>query len=287
MKHFVQGFVLLFSLLLLTAQAQLTWPPQFAIGQTWGLDIPGLGQWTVELTSTDRTENGSTIYSGMSKSGSDLRVIGMFYEQTNDALVVFLLGRQNHMCVALSFGNPRGNTISGGALEVVSTNPLKVQDLRLECRLTLQQTGASSATVVPPAPPSLPSPPVPLAQTVLPAPAPTFSWPPQFVTGASLRVSITGVNPWAVSLQSAEPDQSIWRGAGVSNNQTWQTTLFFRAQDDALQMDFTLGQELYSCLFVGKTSIQGSALVGAAFYRATSNGAFQDLKRRCELRFAP
>ena len=36
----------------LLEQAALSWPPQFAIGQTWTINTTGIGNWTLPLTKT-------------------------------------------------------------------------------------------------------------------------------------------------------------------------------------------------------------------------------------------
>ncbi|NJK46593.1 MAG: hypothetical protein HC933_22185 [Pleurocapsa sp. SU_196_0] len=53
---------------------------------------------------------------------------------------------------------------------------------------------------------------------------------------------------------------------------------------DSAELDLTDGNQLYSCLFTGRASLQNGALVGKTFYRATANGQFQDLNRSCEVR---
>ena len=151
MKRVAQTFLVIVACCLLTAQAQLSWPPQFTVGQVWQVEIDSIGFWEVEIDSQQRFSE-TYVFGGESKTGTDKRNLGLFFEKTIDAVFVFLIvpnsNDKNYACVATRAGNPRGNLIYATTAKLISQNPLKSVNLKLECRMRLLKNVSTIAVPV-------------------------------------------------------------------------------------------------------------------------------------------
>ena len=292
MKRIVQSLLVIVACCLLTAQAQLSWPPQFAVGQVWRIEIDSLGSWELEVDRQQRISGTDLdLFAGASKAGSDQRIIALGYQKGIDTLAVFLFafdgGNKNYACATKRSGNPRGNLIYATASKILSLNPPKCSDLKLECRITLLKnvsTIAAPITQTSSSPPIIqPATPSPIAPTPV-AQAPVLPWPPVFSVGSTLRLTVPSQPSWSVSIKTIDADGKTFRGETLRNTESWQAIVFFRASDNALQADLLLGEQVYSCLFVGRQSVQGMSLRGDAYYKASALTSFQALTGSCELR---
>jgi hypothetical protein len=292
MKRILQTFFVIVACCLLTAQAQLSWPPQFAVGQVWRIEIDSIGSWELEIDTQQRFSE-TYVFGGESKSGTDRRNLGLFFEKTLDAVIVLLVvsnsNDKNYACVATRAGNPRGNLIYGTTAKITSQNPLKSVNLKLECRMRLLKNVSTIAVPVTQAPPSPPVVQSPTPSPVAPTPvtqAPALPWPPVFSVGSTLTLTVPSQPSWSISIKAIDADGKTFRGEALRSTELWQVIVFFRTSDNALQADLLMGEQVYSCLFLGRQSVQGMALRGEAYYKASASTGFQGLTGSCDLRTA-
>jgi len=147
-------------------------------------------------------------------------------------------------------------------------------------------TIAAPVTQAPSSPPvAQPPTPSPVAPTLV-TQAPALPWPPVFSVSSTLTLTVPSQPSWLVNIKTIDADGRTFRGEALRNTEAWQAIVFFRSSDNALQADLLLGEQVYSCLFVGRQSVQGMALRGDAYYKASVATGFQGLTGSCELRTA-
>jgi hypothetical protein len=263
------------------ALAQLGWPVRGAIGQTWDVNVQGIGSWTLRLTQTD---NEGTVFG--QATGTDNREGYFEYVQQQNLTVLWLdkSATDSYGCV-IAQNDVRGNAVSGNAVRFTGQNT-PLQNLRAACNATLQnaqlQTPPAPPAPQPPAPqPPAPQPPAP--GPLQPAPS-SLNWPVQLSVGQNYTATIQGVNTWNVSLTATNGTAFNGTATPTQGGANLQASFFNRPDVDSSELDLTDGNQMYSCLFTGRSSIQNGALVGKTFYRANSSAQFQDFNRTCEVR---
>jgi hypothetical protein len=254
-----------------TPQAQqLSWPPQFAIGQTWSINTVGIGNWTLPLSTTIAGD--ATGYT----TGTDKREgwFRYFPKTATDAeLVINYLASdtETYLCGIYPKGNPTGNTLNGTAFRVKqgSTQP---EDLKTTCSATL---GANSSSN-PQSP--LANPNVPLNPNTNTSQATSPVWPPK--PGENWTMTIDGLAPWAINFEKLDKDGDPTGTA--TQNATAFTAFAFSDTGvaGAFQMINRQTSESYYCAF--KTlQVQGNAFVGGVALFQAKGGQASNLNKTC------
>ncbi len=255
----------------LLEQAALSWPPQFAIGQTWTINFVGVGNWTLPLSTT--VEGDATGYT----TGTDKREGYFKYIPKNgndpDLTISYLQGDTDiYECGFFAAGNPAGNTLNGVAFRyIISTK--KLEDLKTTCSATLG--GGSSQTTNPTSPFANPN--VPLNPNANQTPVSNASpvWPPK--PGEAWTMTIDGLAPWAINFEAL--DKGDPTGSAVQSGAKF---VAFAYQDkDGYEFEISDDINVYFCTFAS-LQVQGNAFVGGKAYAGPkSANSIPSLKKSC------
>ncbi len=255
-------------------QAALSWPPQFAIGQTWTINMVGVGNWTLPLsttiegdatgytTGTDRREGWFVYYP---KTGTDPEVVVNYLQSDTD----------RYLCAIFPTGNPKGNTLNGVAFRGQGKNP--IEDLKTPCSATLG--GSSSATTTPTTPTSpFANPNVPLNpntnQTQPTGVSPV--WPPK--PGEAWTMTIDGLAPWLVNFEKLDKDGDP---TGTAVQSGVKSTAFAYLDNGEYVFEITDGKVVTDCVFT-KLQVQGNAFVGGKAYSGDAkSNSIPPLNKAC------
>jgi hypothetical protein len=250
-------------------QGALSWPPQFAIGQTWSVTFNGVGTWTLPLSRTVAGDaTGDT-------TGTDKRE-GWFKffpktATTGEFVALYLAGdNETYACGILSQGNPTGNTLNGGAIRLKANN--QPEDLKTSCSATLG--ASSSATTTSPfgTNNNVPLNPNTSAQSS------SLNWPPK--PGEAWSLTIDGLTPWAINFekldQDGDPTGTATQGSSVFTAFAFNDT----GIAGVFQMANRQTSESYYCTF--KTlSIQGNSFTGGSALYQPKGGQASSLNKSC------
>jgi hypothetical protein len=253
-------------------QAALSWPPQFAIGQTWTISIVGIGMWNLPLSTT--IEGDATGYT----TGTDKRegYFKYFPKNGNDAEIAISYLQSDtdiYECGFFATGNPSGNTLNGMAFRyIISTK--KVEDLKTTCSATL--TGGSSQTTTPTSPFANPNVPLnPNANQTQPSGA-TPVWPPK--PGEAWTMTIDGLAPWAINFEKLDKDGDP---TGPATQSGVKSTAFAYLDNGEYVFEITDGKVVTDCVFT-KLQVQGNAFVGGKAYSGDANSnSIPPLNKAC------
>lgn len=252
-------------------QAALSWPPQFAIGQSWTISTVGIGMWNLPLTETiDGDATGFT-------TGTDKREGWFRYypKSANDPEVVINYLQSDtdrYLCAIFPEGNPKGNTLNGAAFLSKGKNPL--EDLKTTCSATLG--GGSSQTTTPTSPFANPNVPLnPNANQTQPAGV-TPVWPPK--PGEAWTMTIDGLAPWAISFEKLDKDGDP---TGPATQSGVKSTAFAYLDNGEYVFEITDGKIVTDCVFT-KLQVQGNAFVGGKAYSGDANSnSIPPLNKAC------
>jgi hypothetical protein len=252
-------------------QAALSWPPQFAIGQTWTISIVGIGMWNLPLSTT--IEGDATGYT----TGTDKREGWFRYYPKNgtdaEIAINYLQGDTDvYQCGFFATGNPSGNTLNGMAFRyIISTK--KYEDLKTTCSATL---GGSSQTTTPTSPFANPNVPLnPNANPTQPSGA-TPVWPPK--PGEAWTMTIDGLAPWAISFEKLDKDGDP---TGPATQSGVKSTAFAYLDNGEYVFEITDGKVVTDCVFT-KLQVQGNAFVGGKAYSGDANSnSIPPLNKSC------
>jgi hypothetical protein len=251
-------------------QAALSWPPQFAIGQTWTIGIVGVGIWNLPLTET--IEGDATGYT----TGTDKREGYFKYIPKNgndpDLTISYLQSDTDiYECGFFAAGNPSGNTLNGVAFRyVISTK--KLEDLKTTCSATL---GGSSQTTTPTSPFANPNVPLnPNANQTQPSAASPV-WPPK--PGEAWTMTIDGLAPWLINFESLDKGDPTGRAV-----QSGAKFVAFAYQDkDGYEFELSDDVNVYFCTFAS-LQVQGNAFIGGKAYGGPkSANSIPSLNKSC------
>jgi hypothetical protein len=251
----------------LLEQAALSWPPQFAIGQTWTINMVGIGNWTLPLsetvagdatgytTGTDKREGWFQYFP---KSGTSTDYVLNFLQGDNETLVCFIDPP----------GNPSGNTLSGSAFRI-KTGIKDPEDLKTTCSATLAAN--SSTTTSPFATPN-----VPLNPNANTAQSSTPVWPPK--PGESWTVTIDGLAPWAINFEKLDKDGDPI-GSALQGGAKFVAAAF--KDNDGYEFGLTNDTTVFFCTF-STLQVQGNAFVGGQSYSGLKSAqSIPSLKKSC------
>ena len=251
----------------LLEQAALSWPPQFAIGQTWTVNIVGVGNWTLPL-STTISGDATGFTTGTDKREGWFR----YYPKTasdSDYVLNFLQAdADTYVCSIDPQGNPSGNTLNGSAFRVKPGNN-QPENLKTTCSATL---GAASGGTSPFATPTNPT--VPLNPNT--AQGSSLAWPPK--PGEAWTMTIDGLAPWAVNFEKLDKDGDP---TGPAVQGSAQFTGFAYKNKDGYVFEVVDRTTVYDCIFA-TLQIQGNAFVGGKAYSGASNAnSLPPLNKSC------
>jgi hypothetical protein len=236
----------------------LSWPPQFAIGQTWTINTVGVGNWVLPLTTT--VAGDATGYT----TGTDKRE-GWFRYYPKDGLnaevlINYLQGdNETYLCGFFSTGNPNGNTLNGSAFRVKKGGN-QPDDLKTTCSATL---GGNSSTT--PQSPFATTPNVPLNPNANTAQGSSPVWPPK--PGEAWTMTIDGLAPWAINFEKLDKDGDP---TGSALQSGVKSTAFAYLDSGEYIFEVTDGKTVYECVFT-KLQVQGNAYVGGQAYSGAAN----------------
>jgi hypothetical protein len=251
------------------AAQQIAWPVRGAIGQTWTVNLQGIGTWTLNLTQAG--SGGAPVGRA---TGPDQRVGYFEYiaaqGQSADFGVLWLDVSQtdSYGCV-FSRSGIQGNTISGRSARDQNGN---ITNLNAACTATLASANAQT-----------PNPP-PVQTQPAPSSTANLTWPPTLAVGQQYTASIAGVNTWNVTLNAQNGTAYSGSAVPVNGAASLQASFFYRPDVDTAELDLTDGTQLYACIFTARGSIQNGALRGAAYLRTSPSAAFTNLNAPCEVR---
>lgn len=256
----------------LLEQAALSWPPQFAIGQTWTISIVGVGMWNLSLTETIQgdatgfttgTDRREGYFKYFPKNGNDPEVAINYLQSDTDI----------YECGFFATGNPSGNTLNGTAFRyIISTK--KFEDLKTTCSATLG--GGSSQTTTPTSPFANPT--VPLNPNTNQTQPSTASpvWPPK--PGEAWTMTIDGLAPWAINFDKLDKDGDP---TGSATQSGAKFTAFAYLDNGEYVFEVTDGKIVTDCVFV-KLQVQGNAFVGGKAYSGDANSnSIPPLNKAC------
>jgi hypothetical protein len=256
----------------LLEQAALSWPPQFAIGQTWTINTVGVGTWTLPLTTT---KDGDAVGAAI---GTDKREGWFRYYPKNGADSDFILNvmrgdNEIYFCAILPDRNPSGNTLNGTAYRTKSgsTQP---EELKTSCSATL---GSSSSQTTTPTSPFV-NPNVPLNPNTNQAQVSGASpvWPPK--PGEAWTMTVDGLAPWAINFDKLDKDGDP---TGTATQSGVKSTAFAYLDNGEYVFEITDGKVVTDCVFT-KLQVQGNAFVGGKAYSGVANSnSIPSLNKAC------
>jgi hypothetical protein len=257
----------------LLEQAALSWPPQFAIGQTWTINFVGIGNWNLNLTTTVEgdatgyttgTDRREGYFKYLPKNGNDPEIAIAFLQSDIDV----------YECGFYASGNPSGNTLNGVAFRYILSTK-KYEDLKTTCSATL---GGSSQTTNPTSPFANPN--VPLNpntnQTQPTGATQTPVWPPK--PGEAWTMTIDGLAPWAINFEKLDKDGDP---TGPATQSGVKSTAFAYLDNGEYVFEITDGKTVTDCVFT-KLQVQGNAFVGGKAYSGDANSnSIPSLNKAC------
>lgn len=256
-------------------QAALSWPPQFAIGQTWTVSIVGVGMWNLPLTETI-SGDATGFTTGTDKREGWFRYFPKTATDT-EVVVNYLQGdNETYLCGFLPRGNPAGNTLNGEAFRVKKGSD-QPEDLKTTCSATLG--GGSSQTTTPTTPTSpFANPNVPLNpntnQTQPTGVSPV--WPPK--PGEAWTMTIDGLAPWAINFDKLDKDGDP---TGPATQSGVKSTAFAYLDNGEYVFEITDTKIVTDCVFT-KLQVQGNAFVGGKAYSGDANSnSIPPLNKAC------
>lgn len=259
----------------------LSWPPQFAIGQTWKINIVGVGNWTLPLTTT--VAGDATGYT----TGTDKRegYFKYFAKTTtsSDFIANYLDNdTESYVCTIFPNGNPNGNTLNGVAFRIVGKNdPV---DLKTSCSATLgaDSSNTNTSPFVPSNTPNVPLNPNTTAQNS------SLAWPPQLAVGQNWDYRL-GTRPVVYHGNFSSIANDVYKGDLITDGTgdpiaKRALSVVFSAKDDAL-ISFAEDPQggITGCLFTGKASLQNNAYVGSTLFRAAGAKDFVNQNTDCRM----
>ncbi|NJK46592.1 MAG: hypothetical protein HC933_22180 [Pleurocapsa sp. SU_196_0] len=172
----------------------MTWPPAFAVGQTWGVRYQS-GSWTTTFTELDSDGDPR----GFTTAGPDRRTAGAFMLENGSAAFYVVNNNENLVCVAARSGL-QGNVLSGQAVRFSPPNAQQGQNFGA-CSFTLQggtQTTTTGGFNNPPAPP-----------------VSSLNWPNFSQVGQTWNVQFTNIGNWTLPLTETDADGPLGRTTGT------------------------------------------------------------------------
>ncbi len=248
-------------------QAALSWPPQFAIGQTWTISTTGVGNWTLPLSET--VEGDATGYT----TGTDKREGWFRYFPKSgldpDVVVNYLAGdNETYLCVIFPERNPNGNTLNGSAFRTKNGSK-QPEDLKTTCSASLAANSSTTTS------PFVTTPNVPLNPNANNAQGSSLRSPKP---GEAWTLTIEGLAPWAINFEKLDKDGDP-TGSAVQAGASF--TAFAYQDKDGYVFETNDGKTIYDCVFTTLV-VQGNAFVGGTAFAGPSNSSsLPSLKKAC------
>ncbi len=258
---------------LLEQAGALSWPPQFAIGQTWTINTTGVGNWTLPLSTT--ISGDATGYT----TGTDKREGWFRYVPKNgsndDFVINYLQGdNETYLCGFFPSNNPNGNTLNGVAFKVKKGSD-QPEDLKTTCSATLGGN-SSNPTISPFGNNATTNPNNNNNTTQGQAPV----WPPK--PGEAWSMTIDGLAPWAVNFEKLDKDGDP-TGTATQNGAPFVAFAYKDGEKYKFEIDDK--NTSYLCVFTS-LQIQGNAFVGGkAFSGPASATSLSSLNKSCSAAF--
>jgi hypothetical protein len=261
----------------------VSWPPNFALGQTWRVEITGPNALTlnVNLSEKDRFDSPS------GRAGA--QVVSMYYSRSQEVAVIEITTAQATVgCKFKGSTSVAGATLTGGAVVSRPNAQSPFQNQTGTCQATLTNSSAGQTGAVAPAPvapaPVAPAPVAPAPQTgALPN---TSVWPVRLEVGQSWRADLQGIGTWTVTFKVLDRDGDP-SGDAVSNTGGPKLTgVFYYAQgDNDVRLElFDNAQIDYLCIFE-RNEINGLTFNGWQYESTGSNNGLRKTNRGCTLTY--
>ncbi len=224
--------------------AALSWPPTFAVGQTWNVNFQSAA-WSV--TFTERDSDGDPR--GITTSGPDRRTAGGFMLSPTEATLYTVNNTEVLRCVAVRSGLS-GQTLTGQAQRISpprNDSPIQAAG---PCTFTLQgSTGTTSST------PSTGT----SGTSGVGTSSAALSWPPAFAVGQTWSATFQ-MGTWTVRFTELDNDGDP-RGLTTAGPDHRVIGAFMNNGAAVLLMASTT--EIYYCI-AERNGLNGSTLSGQA-----------------------
>ncbi len=293
----------------------VAWPPNFALGQSWRVDITGPNAATinVNLSEKDRFDSPS------GRVGA--QTVSMYYSRSQEVAVIEITtGQATVGCKFKGAGSATGTGLTGGTVVSRATPQAPFQNQTGTCQATLTNSSAAQTAVAPapvqpnpsvqPAPvqpnpvqpnpvqpnPVQPNPvqPNPVQPApVQPAPNPqagtppnTSVWPVKLEVGQSWRADLQGLGTWTVTFKVLDRDGDPSGDAVSASGGPRLTGVFYYAQSDndvRLEL-FDNAQIDYLCIFE-RNEINGLTFNGWQYESTGSNNGLRKTNRTCTMNY--